>query len=158
MSTALNWSCWLRQRAPLSRGLPWLDALLNSTSIISCLVSVFAYYYYHYHGACLTRGLASEWGGRVALHCGRWGWGEDVLRSADREHTFSVSPERFWPLTFIILILPPSHHNEIEKKQRSAWLKCCKGEEGAFGDLRFLFKTQDSKCAFMVQGWILDCS
>lgn len=40
---------------------------------------------------------------------------------------FFVSPERFWPLTFIILILPPSHHNEIEKRKSYAWLKCCKG-------------------------------
>lgn len=158
MSTALNWSCWLRQTVPLSRGLPWLDALLNSTSIISCLVSVFAYYYYHYHGACLTRGLASEWGGRVALHCGGWGWGEDVLRSADRERALLCRPSGFRPLTFIILILPPSHHNEIEKKKKMCAIKMLQREEGAFGDLRFLFKTWDCKMRFQVQGRIFDGS
>lgn len=33
---------------------------------------------------------------------------------------FLCRPRGFGPLTFIILILPPSHHNEIEKKKRSA--------------------------------------
>lgn len=60
MSNALGWSSWLRQRLPLSPCLPRLDVLLNSTSIISCLVSVFAYYYHHYRWACFMRRLARE--------------------------------------------------------------------------------------------------